>query len=227
MKIRSIFNSIDGEVNAYHQGCFSTFIRVAGCSFAGNDKIRCAYCDTSYAWSEDSGKDMTVDEIVKQVEEIGCRKITITGGEPCHNEKELIKLLKVVYKPYIVTLETNGSYDVSPFKGYVDSVIMDYKLKSSGIPSSYMKLSHFSILDDRDFIKFVISDVDDYNEACIVMKELEKTDCNAQFAFSSAFGKLEPKLLVEWLQRDKFFDTIINIQLHKIIWPNIRPDDEH
>lgn len=38
LNVHSIFPSINGEVNAYHQGSLCTFIRLAGCP------LRCSYC---------------------------------------------------------------------------------------------------------------------------------------------------------------------------------------
>ena len=55
MRVNEIFYSIDGE--GLRAGALAVFIRLAGCN------LRCSYCDTSYAWEEDAGQDMTIREI--------------------------------------------------------------------------------------------------------------------------------------------------------------------
>ena len=88
MRIHSIFKSINGEVNKYHQGSICIFIRLAGCS------LRCKYCDTVQAQSPDSGKEMNIDEIINEVVKFkNCYRITITGGEPLLQEAELEELV--------------------------------------------------------------------------------------------------------------------------------------
>jgi len=225
VKIYSIFNSIDGEVNHFHQGRFTTFIRFAGCTFAG-DNIHCKYCDTKYAQHPDSGFDMSVNEVVKRVKEIGCKKVTITGGEPLAQREDLYKLvMKLSSLCYSISLETNGSYACEDINA--DSIIMDWKLSNSGIPTKYMHHEHFLYLIEDDFVKFVIGSSLDYEEALIVKKKLKKEGCVATFAFSPVYKKLNPTVLFGWMQKDKVFDVIINLQLHKIMWPKTKVGVEH
>ena len=73
MRVNEIFYSIDGE--GLRAGALAVFIRLAGCN------LRCSYCDTSYAWEEDAGQDMTIREILEYIERYGCDRITLTGGE--------------------------------------------------------------------------------------------------------------------------------------------------
>lgn len=110
MKIHSIFPSIDGEVNLYHQGRLAVFIRFSGCN------CRCFYCDTKYAWDINSGAEMTVEEVMRAVRKFGIKKVTITGGEPLLRQDELFELTRKLYRDnYEVSIETNGSL---PLYGY-------------------------------------------------------------------------------------------------------------
>ena len=217
MRIYSIFRSIDGEVNGFHQGRTSVFVRVAGCN------LRCSYCDTMYA-VEAKGKEMSVDEIVGVVKEFGgVKKVTITGGEPLLYRGELKRLLlRLRREGYRVSVETNGSLGIIPLPyGVVGpwlSWVVDWKLPSSGM-SKEMKVEDFVLLSPYDFVKFVVGERRDFEEAKEVMKLLREGGCEAQFAFSPVWGKLDPATLAMWVFREEL-DVVLNLQLHKIIWPD-------
>jgi 7-carboxy-7-deazaguanine synthase len=74
MKIAEIYRSIQGE--GLLTGVPSVFVRTSGCN------LRCWFCDTAYTSWEPEGRDLSVDEIVAQVEEWSCRHVVVTGGEP-------------------------------------------------------------------------------------------------------------------------------------------------
>ena len=74
MKIAEIYKSVQGE--GLLTGTPSVFVRASGCN------LRCWFCDTPYASWQPEGKDISVDEIVAQVEEWDCRHVVLSGGEP-------------------------------------------------------------------------------------------------------------------------------------------------
>jgi len=88
MHVNEIFYSLQGE--GFLAGVPSVFVRLAGCP------LRCRWCDTKYAWSEEAGRQQTITEIVRQVQEWPCRYMVITGGEPMINSDmpQLVKGLK-------------------------------------------------------------------------------------------------------------------------------------
>jgi len=223
MKIYSIFNSIDGEVSLYHQGKPSTFIRTAGCI------CRCTYCDTTYAQEMDSGQEKTVEEIVDVVDSIGCPKVTITGGEPLLQTDflDLVKyLVKKIYR-VAITVETSGAVDI-PFQNaldYVDSWVVDYKLPSSGM-EGLMKISRFKDLMPQDFVKFVVQDRQDFERMIEVSALLRAGGCDALFAVSPSFGRLPCEVLVKWVLDSKLWEVIVNLQIHKVIWPEVKVGEE-
>ncbi len=74
MKTAEIYRSVQGE--GLLTGAVSVFVRASGCN------LRCWFCDTPFASWAPEGKDLSVDEIVAQVEEWDCRHVVLTGGEP-------------------------------------------------------------------------------------------------------------------------------------------------
>jgi len=218
MRVSNIFLSIDGEVNIYHQGVFTVFVRLAGCN------LKCSYCDTSYSRDSNSGTDMDIDKVVHKIESFGCKKVTITGGEPMMQSASVLGLTRILWeKGYKLSIETNGT---SPLVGFnVDCWVVDYKLSNSGIEKQ-IDNDIYRKLHPTDFVKFVLGNKNDYKEALAIKKTLQKTGCCAVFAFSPMHKVLDPSQLVSWLKKDKVFDCVINLQLHKYIWPNCGKGEE-
>jgi 7-carboxy-7-deazaguanine synthase len=215
IRIQEIFTSIDGEVNHNHQGCFSTFIRFNGCN------LRCKYCDTKKAQQVESGKLMLPQAITKEVQDRGCPKVTITGGEPLYQAGGLRELIdSLLWNTHVsISVETNGSY--IPFRPLVSgrlSWVMDYKLPSSGMQDQMLLPGAFAKLTGSDFIKFVIMDRKDYQVAKVVKKAIQRKGGCARISFSPVWGcGLDGRQLIDWCKEDKLFDVIINLQLHKIL----------
>jgi 7-carboxy-7-deazaguanine synthase len=216
MKVFEIFNSIDGEVTKFHQGKLSTFIRLAGCN------LDCIYCDTKTARKSIDGNEMKAIEIFNKIEDIGCNKITITGGEPLIQSTELCILLSLLEdKKYEISIETNGSINIPLGWGGVWNLnsniswIMDYKLPSSNMHRK-MDLNRFLKLSKNDWVKFVIKNRNDFNKA-ITARELIEKETNTNFAFSPLFGELEANILLDWLQETNQWNSIMSFQLHKSV----------
>ena len=214
LRVQEIFTSIDGEVNHHHQGCFTTFIRLAGCN------LRCRYCDTERAWEKQSGTEMTTAQIMQVIESRGCQKVTITGGEPLWQMEDLQELVHCILwdSNCNISVETNGT--IPPFSHLITgrlTYVVDYKLPSSGMMDQMMYIGEFVKLSYFDFIKFVIMDRKDYIMARIVKKDIQQKGGKARFAFSPVHGTMDGEELINWCKEDRMFDVIINLQLHKIL----------
>ena len=221
MLINEIFSSIDGEVNHFGQGRFSTFIRLQGCN------LQCLWCDSLKARNKDEfSYEMTPGEVFKKVSEFNCNKITITGGEPLEQRKGLRRLLEMFYsKPqFDLTIETNGSKSLSDIS-YMASWVVDYKLASSGMQRE-MNPDAFKQLTAKDTVKFVIQNKEDVFVAFDFMgenfpnKSASGNSDYPTFAFGPVYKKLSPKKLVEWIkesQLTKHYKIALNIQLHKFL----------
>ncbi|MDB6094184.1 MAG: Radical domain protein [Verrucomicrobia bacterium] len=98
MLISEIFYSIQGEGTL--TGVPSVFVRTSGCN------LRCNWCDTPYASWNPEGSPMSVEQIVKEVEQHPARHVVLTGGEPmiAKDIKELAAALKELN--YHITIET-------------------------------------------------------------------------------------------------------------------------
>ena len=207
LQVNEFFYSIQGESNCAGLPC--AFVRLSGCN------LRCRYCDTTYAYH--GGKTMQIDQIAKQLERYGCRRVSITGGEPLIQPETPALILELLKKGYLVSMETNGSQDIRD----IDSgctLVMDLKCPSSGMQDSN-RLENIQYLKSSDQIKFVISDREDYLFAQdIVMKLASQLD-GANILFSPTYGTMAPDRLAAWILSDGI-DVRLQLQLHRLIWPD-------
>ncbi len=74
MFISEIFYSVQGEGALV--GIPSVFIRTSGCN------LRCTWCDTPYASWKPEGHEMSVEEILQEIDQYPSRFCVVTGGEP-------------------------------------------------------------------------------------------------------------------------------------------------
>ncbi len=101
MRIAEIYKSIQGEGEL--TGAASVFVRASGCN------LRCWFCDTPYTSWTPEGQDLTVEEILAQVEEWDCRHVVLTGGEPLLFA-EAIPLTEALHRAgRHITIETAGT----------------------------------------------------------------------------------------------------------------------
>lgn len=214
-----IFETVEGEGNG--AGYPTVFIRVFHCN------LRCTWCDTPYSYAPARPEfEATIEEILERVRRYPSRRICLTGGEPLmHREKSaaLLAALTDLNQVEDVHVETNGAIDLAPFDRLRREggkqrekirFIMDYKLPASG-EEHRMVRGNFQVLTNRDEVKFVIGDQEDFRAAVRVMQECHR---EGQILFSPVFETLPPRKLVEWVLAEPLPQVKVSLQLHKWIW---------
>ena len=149
-----------------------------------------------------------------EVAKRGARQVCVTGGEPLAQKACLPLLGALCDAGYSVSLETSGALDISTVNPRV-SRIMDLKAPASGESDKNLwdNLPH---LNERDEIKIVLADETDYEWARNAIRE-RRLDAICPVLLSPVAGKLDAKLLAEWVLRDRL-PVRVQLQLHKIIW---------
>ncbi|MDD2720345.1 MAG: 7-carboxy-7-deazaguanine synthase QueE [Gallionella sp.] len=206
LRITEIFFSLQGETSRI--GLPTVFIRLTGCP------LRCGYCDTAYAFS--GGQNMTLQEILGEVDQYAPRYVTVTGGEPLAQKNCLPLLTMLCDAGYQVSLETSGALDI----GAVDVRVMrvvDIKTPASG-EQARNRWENLPLLTPYDEIKFVVCDEADYLWACEIMAVHHLADI-CPVTFSPAQGELNATQLADWILRDRL-PVRFQVQLHKILWNN-------
>lgn len=205
LNITELFRSVQGESSL--SGLPTTFVRLAQCN------LRCSWCDTSYSFSK--GKTTSFDELFAAIEKMGCRYICITGGEPLLQPNVHPFMEQLCDKNYLLSLETGGSLSIAPVDSRVRT-ILDIKCPASGM-SHKNYLENLSLLREKDEIKFVLADENDYLFAKNICTEHTLFDRSYEILFSPVHGVLPPQRLVEWILEDKL-PVRLNLQIHKVIW---------
>ena len=209
MKINEIFYSISGESIA--AGYPTVFVRTFGCP------LRCAWCDSLYAVEGTDFKEMSVDEIISEVDKYHCKRVILTGGEPVI-QKDFNELLNGLFaKDYHVEIETSGAVDLSEIHVYREdadkcTVTMDWKCPSSGMTDKMIE-SNLGKLTSDDVLKCVVGSLEDLDE----MKRVSLFT-SAHVFVSPVFGMIEPKDIVDYLLRNELTDIRFQLQIHKFVW---------
>ncbi|MGC2166111.1 MAG: 7-carboxy-7-deazaguanine synthase QueE [Gallionella sp.] len=207
LRVTEIFFSLQGETTRV--GLPTAFIRLTGCP------LRCAYCDTSYAFS--GGENMSVQDVLQRVAEYTPRFVTVTGGEPLAQKNCLSLLRNLCDAGYQVSLETSGALDISMVDKRVMRVV-DIKTPGSG-EVERNRWENLSLLTERDEIKFVLCNQDDYRWAVDLMRKLNLAEC-CELLFSPVHDSLSATELAGWILRDRL-SVRLQVQLHKLLWNNV------
>jgi 7-carboxy-7-deazaguanine synthase len=177
MVINEIFYSLQGE--GFLAGIPSVFVRLAGCP------LRCRWCDTKYAWAEESGEDHRIEEIVQMVQQGKSKFVVITGGEPMTNSDlpELVQKLKASDKH--ITIETAGIVFIPDLA--CDLMSISPKLSNSTPEKIELAETHEALrldvavlrklIDNYKYqLKFVVDSQDDLAEIQQTIEKLGNVD---------------------------------------------------
>ncbi len=207
LRVSEIFYSLQGETRTV--GLPTTFVRLTGCP------LRCAYCDTEYAFR--GGQWMTFGEIENKVAAFSARYVTVTGGEPLAQKQCVVLLTRLCDEGYQVSLETSGALDVRGIDPRVIK-IMDLKTPASGEASKnlYANVEH---LAPGDQVKFVICNRGDYEWARQHLDDYQ-LPARCEVLFSPSHGQLAPGVLADWILADRLA-VRFQIQLHKYLWGDV------
>jgi 7-carboxy-7-deazaguanine synthase len=205
LTVNEIFHSIQGE--STHVGRPCVFVRLTACD------LRCAWCDTPYAFTE--GHRMSVDDVLARVAGFECAVVEITGGEPLLQRDVYPLMAGLLVAGHTVMLETGGHISVEEVPPGVIKV-MDVKCPGSG-ESEKNCWENMVRLAPHDEVKFVIRDRADYDYAKQVIARCSLAGRCAAVLFSPVHGALAPKDLAAWILEDRL-TVRLQLQIHKYIW---------
>jgi 7-carboxy-7-deazaguanine synthase len=214
-----IYKSIQGESSFAGRPCI--FVRLAGCN------LRCSWCDSEYTFT--GGYKLSEDEVVAEIEKLAPVKLVeFTGGEPLLQEREVVPLMgRLLSGGYELMIETSGERPVENVPKAVHKII-DVKCPGSG-ESGRFRMTNLASLTERDEVKFVITNRDDYEYARAFIRDNALEGRVGGILLSPAFSKtptperttenclLDPRELVEWMLADGL-NARLSLQIHKYIW---------
>jgi 7-carboxy-7-deazaguanine synthase len=204
LRINEIFHSLQGEADAV--GYPTVFVRLTGCP------LRCQYCDTEYAFH--AGDWLALDSIVEAVRGYGAQHVCVTGGEPLAQPNCLKLLERLCDAGFLVSLETSGALDIAAVDARVSRVV-DVKTPGSQ-EAARNRIENFSVLTQRDQLKFVICSREDYDWSKAFLQQ-HGLSGQCRILFSPSYNQVSPTALAEWILADRL-PVRFQLQLHKVLW---------
>src|SRR5215469_4705193 len=172
LKIAELFYSLQGEGALV--GVPSVFIRTSGCN------LRCVWCDTPYTSWAPEGPDLSLDQILDEVQSYPSRHVVVTGGEPMI-APEIIPLTERLRQIGLhITIETAGTV----FKPVAcDLMSISPKLTNSTPDDSHWAAQHdrvrinlealTDLMKRYDYqLKFVVRAAEDLEEVRRLVSQL-------------------------------------------------------
>jgi len=205
LTVHEIYKSIQGE--STHTGRPCVFVRLSACD------LRCRWCDTPYAFT--GGRKMSVDEVLAEVEVLGCRLVEITGGEPLLQRDVYPLMTALVDRGCEVLLETGGHVPLDDVPDAVRAIV-DVKCPGSG-EAARMHWPNLDGLSPHDEVKFVIQDRADFEYAADIVARHDLARRTAAVLFSPVHGVLVPAELARWIL-ESGLPVRLQLQAHKYIW---------
>ena len=234
--INAIYPTFNGEQNPWGIGSPTLFIRFQGCHIRCYLKTLGTLCDTPEALDKEGGKMYSLERLLIEVNDFrtrtGIGQICISGGDPLWRKAaDMIPLIDALLEnSFRVTVETSGTISI---KSYLDftrystspivletslSFIVDYKLQSAGLAPNmasvaFEKFGH--LLRKIDYIKFVVYDLNDFEEFLRVFYSLRNRQPTIVVGAYWG-GKLSTFELFDLLSEKSVLDEVhMNMQAHK------------
>jgi 7-carboxy-7-deazaguanine synthase len=181
--------------------------------------MRCVWCDSEYTFH--GGEHIPLAEVMDQVKSFGCRLVEVTGGEPLAQESCSKLISALCDADYEVLVETGGYLSTKTADSRA-KIILDVKCPASG----EAERNHWPNLErlraDKDEVKFVIADAEDWAFAKRIIEEYDLIKRAKAVLISPAWGLMDLQQLADSVAASGL-EVRLQLQLHKYIWgPEVR-----
>ena len=206
LRVTEIFRSIQGE--STHAGRPCTFVRLTGCP------MRCTWCDSEYTFT--GGEHVSIDEVMKQVRDFGCRLVEVTGGEPLAQREVFDLIRRLCDESYEVLIETGGYVSTENLDQRA-KIILDVKCPASGEAERNHWPNLTRLRPDVDEVKFVVADRADWDFARKVVADYDLESRARSILISPAWKQIDLPELANWIV-ESGMNARMQLQIHKYIW---------
>lgn len=176
--------------------------------------MRCVWCDSEYTFY--GGEKIAFDDIFAKLDEFGCKLVEVTGGEPLAQKNVFPFIGELCDRGYEVLIETGGYVSTESVDDRA-SVILDVKCPASGESERNHWDNLSRLRSERDEVKFVIADMNDWDFARRVIEEYDLANRAKEVLISPVHGVENLAELAEAVSRSGLA-VRLNLQLHKYIW---------
>ncbi len=211
LRVTEIFRSIQGE--STHAGRPCTFVRLTGCP------MRCVWCDSEYTFS--GGEHISLENVMDQVRNFGCRLVEVTGGEPLAQKEAFVLIKQLCDEGYEVLIETGGYFSAAEVDPRA-KLILDIKCPASGEEARNHWPNLERLRPDLDEVKFVVANREDWEFARRIVEQYDLAKRARAVLISPAWGEIDLKDLADWVAGSGL-EIRMQLQLHKYVWgPEVR-----
>jgi 7-carboxy-7-deazaguanine synthase len=176
--------------------------------------MRCTWCDSEYTFT--GGERVSVEDVMRKVRDFGCRLVEVTGGEPLAQREAFDLVRRLCDEGYEVLIETGGYVSTEGLDERA-SVILDVKCPASGESERNHWPNLTRLRADRDEVKFVVANREDWEFARGVIEKYELEKRARALLVSPVWGETDLKEMAE-LVASSGMDVRMQLQLHKYIW---------
>ncbi|MGI8899287.1 MAG: radical SAM protein [Pyrinomonadaceae bacterium] len=206
LRVTEIFHSVQGE--STHAGRPCAFVRLTGCP------MRCVWCDSEYTFT--GGDHLSIDEVLTQVQAMGCNLVEVTGGEPLAQPQAFTLINKLCEEGYEVLVETGGYVSTETVDPRA-KIILDVKCPGSGEDAR----NHWPNLDvlraDKDEVKFVIANRSDWDFARDIIERFDLEKRAKAVLISPIWNGVDLQEVAGWITTSGL-NVRMQLQMHKYIW---------
>ena len=206
LRVTEIFCSIQGE--STHAGRPCTFVRLTGCP------MRCTWCDSEYTFT--GGEHISLDDVMRQVRDYGCRLVEVTGGEPLAQREAFDLIKRLCDEDYEVLVETGGYVSTEDLDQRA-KIILDVKCPASGEADRNHWPNLRRLRPDKDEVKFVVADKADWDFVRTIVADYALETRAASILISPAWEQIDLKQLANWIV-ESGLKLRMQVQMHKYIW---------
>jgi 7-carboxy-7-deazaguanine synthase len=176
--------------------------------------MRCTWCDSEYTFT--GGERMTMEDVLARVRAYGCPLVEVTGGEPLAQVAAFELIERLCDENYEVLIETGGYVSTERVDERA-KIILDVKCPASG----EAERNHWQNLErlraDKDEVKFVVADRDDWEYAREVISRYDLERRAHAILISPVWGKIDLQSLADWVAASGL-NVRLQLQMHKQIW---------
>jgi 7-carboxy-7-deazaguanine synthase len=176
--------------------------------------MRCVWCDSEYTFT--GGEKMSFEDIYAKLAAFGCSLVEVTGGEPLAQKNVFPFISELCDRGYEVLIETGGYVSTDSVDPRA-SIILDVKCPASGEAERNHWPNLARLRRDKDEVKFVIADMNDWEYAKRVIAEYGLLDRAKEILISPVHGIRDLREIAEAVSRSGL-SLRLNLQLHKFIW---------
>jgi 7-carboxy-7-deazaguanine synthase len=176
--------------------------------------MRCTWCDSEYTFT--GGEHVSIDEVMKQVRDFGCRLVEITGGEPLAQREAFDLIARLCEESFEVLIETGGYVSTEGLDQRA-KVILDVKCPASGEAERNHWPNLQRLRPDLDEVKFVVADRADWDFAREVVNDYDLETRARSILISPAWEQIDLQQLANWIV-ESGLKARMQLQLHKYIW---------